>query len=72
MKVHLVGIGGAGMSALAHLYIERGDTVSGSDAVASTVTELLSKAGARVSVGHTEENIGDAHLVVVSTAATAT
>lgn len=70
MKTHLVGIGGAGMSALAHLYIERGDTVSGSDAVASSVTELLSKAGARVAVGHKAENIGDAHLVVVSTAAT--
>ncbi len=69
MKVHLVGIGGAGMSALAHLYLERGDAVSGSDAAASSVTELLSKAGARVALGHVEGNVGDAHLVVVSTAA---
>ncbi|HXA42343.1 MAG TPA: UDP-N-acetylmuramate--L-alanine ligase [Candidatus Solibacter sp.] len=69
MKVHLVGIGGAGMSALAHLYLERGDAVSGSDTAASGVTELLSKAGARVALGHVEENVGDAHLVVVSTAA---
>ena len=68
MKVHLVGIGGAGMSALAHLYLERGDAVSGSDSAASDVTEALTKAGARVALSHAEENLGDAHVVIVSTA----
>ena len=68
MRVHLVGIGGAGMSALAHLYLERGDTVSGSDASSSTVTEALAAAGARVAVGHDAANLGEADVVVVSTA----
>ncbi len=68
MKVHLVGIGGAGMSALAHLYLERGDAVSGSDSAASDVTEALTKAGARVALSHAAENLGDAHVVIVSTA----
>jgi UDP-N-acetylmuramate--alanine ligase len=68
MKVHLVGIGGAGMSALAHLHLERGDEVSGSDSAASEITEALARAGARVALGHAEENLGDAHMVIVSTA----
>jgi UDP-N-acetylmuramate--alanine ligase len=64
----MIGIGGSGMSALAHLYLERGDLVSGSDAAASEITEALQKAGARVEVGHADANLGDAHVVVVSTA----
>jgi UDP-N-acetylmuramate--alanine ligase len=68
MKVHLVGIGGAGQSALAHLYLERGDSVSGSDVAPSPVTEALAAAGARVAMGHDTANIGDPDLVVVSTA----
>jgi UDP-N-acetylmuramate--alanine ligase len=68
MKVHLVGIGGSGMSALAHLYLERGDTVSGSDATASKVTEALDRAGARVAIGHSPDSLDGAEVVVVSTA----
>ena len=68
MKVHLVGIGGSGMSALAHLYLERGDDVSGSDAAPAAVLDALSAAGARVAVGHAGDNVGDAEVVVVSTA----
>lgn len=68
MRVHLVGIGGAGMSALAHLYLDRGDTVSGSDAAPSAVTDALVAAGARVAIGHAAANVGDADLVVISTA----
>jgi UDP-N-acetylmuramate--alanine ligase len=68
VKVHLIGIGGAGQSALAHLYIERGDSVSGSDAAPSPVTEALASAGARVAIGHDAANLGDPDLVVVSTA----
>lgn len=68
MKIHLVGIGGSGMSALAHLYLERGDTVSGSDASASGVTDALNSAGARVAIGHRPDSLDGAEVVVVSTA----
>jgi UDP-N-acetylmuramate--alanine ligase len=68
MRVHLVGIGGAAMSALAHLYLERGDAVTGSDASSSPVTDALAASGARVAVGHAAANLGDADLVVTSTA----
>ncbi|MEA2682688.1 MAG: UDP-N-acetylmuramate--alanine ligase [Chloroflexota bacterium] len=68
MKVHLVGIGGAGMSALAHLYLERGDSVSGSDASSSAVTDALAAAGARIASGHDAASVGDPDLVVISTA----
>jgi UDP-N-acetylmuramate--alanine ligase len=68
MKVHLVGIGGAGQSALAHLYLERGDSVSGSDAADSPVLGALRQQGARVTVGQAAANLGDPDLVVVSTA----
>ncbi|MDP9326573.1 MAG: Mur ligase domain-containing protein, partial [Candidatus Dormibacteraeota bacterium] len=68
MNVHLVGIGGAGMSALAHLYLEQGDSVSGSDALSSTVTEALAAAGARVATGHDAGNLEAAEAVIVSTA----
>jgi UDP-N-acetylmuramate--alanine ligase len=68
MRVHLVGIGGSGMSALAHLYLERGDSVSGSDASASRVTDALGSAGARVAIGHRADSLDGAEMVVVSTA----
>jgi UDP-N-acetylmuramate--alanine ligase len=68
MKVHLVGIGGSGMSALAHLYLARGDRVSGSDATASSVTEALGAIGAEVTIGHRADSLDGAELVVVSTA----
>ncbi|MEA2647109.1 MAG: UDP-N-acetylmuramate--alanine ligase, partial [Chloroflexota bacterium] len=56
------------MSALAHLYLERGDSVSGSDAAPGAVLDALAAAGARVSVGHDAANLGEAEVVVVSTA----
>jgi UDP-N-acetylmuramate--alanine ligase len=68
VKAHLIGIGGSGMSALAHLYLERGDSVSGSDVAASPVTEALTDAGARIALGHSGDNLGDADIVVASTA----
>ena len=68
VKAHLIGIGGSGMSALAHLYLERGDAVSGSDLSASPVTHALERAGARVALGHSGDNIGEADIVIASTA----
>jgi UDP-N-acetylmuramate--alanine ligase len=68
VKVHLVGIGGAGQSALAHLYIERGDSVTGSDASESPLLDALRAQGAQIARGHDAANLGDPDLVVVSTA----
>lgn len=68
-KVHFVGIGGIGMSALAQLLVERGDQVSGSDRDVSPVTDLLEKKGIHVLLGQKAENVPtDAALVVYSDA----
>jgi UDP-N-acetylmuramate--alanine ligase len=66
--VHMVGIGGAGMAAIARVLLEMGVTVSGSDLVASDATEALMAGGAKVYVGHRSESIAGAGVVVYSTA----
>jgi UDP-N-acetylmuramate--alanine ligase len=66
--VHLVGIGGAGLSAIAQVLIGRGHTVSGSDLQANDRTDALEKAGVSVYIGHFESNIGQADLVLASSA----
>jgi len=67
--IHFVGIGGAGLSALARVMLGRGFVVSGSDAMTSAVTDELVEAGAKVFVGHAAENIAGADLIVVTSAA---
>lgn len=67
-KVHFVGIGGYGMSALALILIEAGYHVSGSDIKRSGLTDLLQKKGAKIYIGHSSEHLGNAQLVVYSTA----
>ncbi len=66
--VHLVGVGGAGMSGIARILLARGFTVSGSDAKDSRVLAALRALGARISVGHDAANLSGADTVVVSTA----
>ena len=66
--VHLVGIGGAGMSGIAEVLLNLKFRISGSDLKRSDTTERLSELGARVSYGHAPENIEGADVVVVSTA----
>jgi UDP-N-acetylmuramate--alanine ligase len=66
--VHLVGIGGAGMSGIARVLLARGAVVSGSDAKESRTLAALRALGARVHVGHDADHLGDARTVVVSTA----
>lgn len=66
--VHLIGIGGSGLSAIARVLLERGVVVSGSDRQASAATNALQAAGVRVSIGHSPENILDATTVVRSSA----
>ena len=68
VKVHFVGIGGIGMSAIADILLRVGYSVQGSDARASANTERLEKLGAKIFIGHAAENVGDASAVVYSTA----
>ena len=66
--VHFVGIGGIGMSGIAELLANLGYSVSGSDAKASAVTDRLGTLGIRVDLGHDAANLGDAEVVVISSA----
>lgn len=66
--VHFIGIGGAGMSAIARILIERGEEVWGSDLKASPATDALQSLGARVSIGHRADNVDGAATVVFSAA----
>jgi UDP-N-acetylmuramate--alanine ligase len=66
--IHLVGIGGIGMSALARLLLAQGFQVSGSDKQESAITHELEAAGAKIFTGHQAENLEDAHALVISTA----
>lgn len=67
-RVHLVGVGGVGMSAVALLLVARGLAVSGSDARESAVVAALREAGVRVHVGHDAANQAGADTLVVSSA----
>ena len=68
-RIHLVGIGGIGMSALAQLYLTRGAQVSGSDREESPATRMLTGKGVVVTIGQRTENIpADAILAVYSDA----
>jgi len=66
--VHFVGIGGAGLSAIAKVLLEEGYAVSGSDVATNSLTDALALLGARIYQGHRAENLGRAEAVVVSSA----
>ncbi len=70
LKVHFIGIGGIGVSALARYYLENGYKVSGSDLVASEITNGLKKLGTKIIIGkHKAKNLPeDADLVIYSPA----
>jgi len=70
MKIHFIGIGGIGVSALAKYYLEKGCQVSGSDLVSSEITKALKKLGAKIFIGrHKIKNLPeDADLVIYSPA----
>ena len=63
-KIHMVGIGGAGMSGIAEVLLNLGYEVSGSDLVKSPVSSRLEQLGATVFVGHARENVRDAQVLV--------
>src|SRR4030042_4608053 len=69
-KIHMVGIGGIGMSGIAELLLNLGYTISGSDVSNSLTIERLRGMGAKITVGHQASNIGDADLLVISSAIT--
>jgi len=67
-RVHLIGIGGIGVSAVARVLIARGYHVSGSDVRESQITEALRAEGAVITIGHDAALVEDTDLVVYSTA----
>ncbi|MEZ4317568.1 MAG: UDP-N-acetylmuramate--L-alanine ligase [Myxococcota bacterium] len=69
-RIHFVGIGGIGMSGIAEVLLTDGFQVTGSDVKDGDTVERLRKLGAVVHIGHAPDNIGDADVVVRSTAVT--
>ena len=67
-RIHFVGIGGIGMSGIAELLLNLGYQVSGSDMHRTDITDRLESMGARIVQGHDETNLGDAGVVVYSSA----
>ncbi|MCF8029772.1 MAG: UDP-N-acetylmuramate--L-alanine ligase [Desulfohalobiaceae bacterium] len=67
-EIHMVGIGGSGMSGIAEVLINLGYKVSGSDVADNDTVRRLRGLGARIETGHKAENIGDAEVLVKSTA----
>jgi len=67
-RIHMVGIGGIGMSGIAEVLLTLGYSVSGSDTKLSTLTERLENLGATIYEGHKATNVEGAHVVVTSSA----
>src|SRR4029077_17819355 len=67
-RIHLVGIGGIGMSGIAEVLLTLGYSVSGSDTKPSSITERLQDLGATIHEGHKATNVEGAHVVVTSSA----
>ena len=66
--VHFIGIGGIGMSGIAEILLNLGLRVSGSDLRRSSITDRLAAMGATIYEGHQAANLGDASVVVTSSA----
>jgi UDP-N-acetylmuramate--alanine ligase len=68
MHYHIVGIAGAGMSAIAHVLLDQGHTVSGSDLQRNTLAEALAARGATIFQGHDADQVAGADALVVTSA----
>ncbi|MGC9314429.1 MAG: UDP-N-acetylmuramate--L-alanine ligase [bacterium] len=68
--LHFVGIGGSGMCGIAEVLLNLGFKITGSDLRETDITRRLSDLGAKISIGHSAENIGDTDVVVISSAVT--
>ena len=69
MKIHIIGIGGIGMSAIAEILLDLGCLVSGSDISENVNTKKLSERGAKIFIGHNESNISDEIDILVHSTA---
>lgn len=69
MHYHIIGIAGAGMSAMAHILLDQGHTVSGSDLQVNQLTAALAARGAAIYSGHQPEHIAGAEAVLATAAA---
>ncbi len=69
-KLHFVGIGGIGMSGIAEVLLNLGYRVSGSDLTENASVQRLRRMGATIHIGHVEENVLEADVVVHSSAVT--
>ena len=67
-RIHFVGIGGSGMGGIAEVLLNLGYEVQGSDLKPNAVTQRLTRLGANIKIGHAAENVGQADVLVVSTA----
>lgn len=67
-KIHCIGIGGIGLSAVAEILMARGYDISGSDMKESDMTAKLARDGARIHIGHNAENVEGKDLVIYSSA----
>jgi UDP-N-acetylmuramate--alanine ligase len=67
-RIHLVGIGGSGMGGIAEVLLNLGYQVQGSDLKPNAVTERLRGLGAQIAFGHSARNVGEADVLVVSSA----
>ena len=70
-RIHLIGIGGAGLSAIARILLERGFTVTGSDLNGNALTVALAADGARIDIGHDARYVQGADIVLATSAASA-
>ena len=70
-RIHIIGIGGTGLSAIAKVLYERGEAVSGSDQAPSPYAQALEALGVPVTYGHAAANVSGARLVLVSSAVAA-
>src|SRR5262249_43272572 len=66
--IHFVGIGGIGMSGIAEVLVNLGYRVQGSDASENANVLRLREKGVKITIGHDAANLGEAHVVVVSSA----
>ncbi|MDO6444678.1 UDP-N-acetylmuramate--L-alanine ligase [Colwellia sp. 1_MG-2023] len=67
-SIHFVGIGGAGMGGIAEVLLNEGYQITGSDIGENQVVARLRKLGANIAIGHHQDNVKDASVIVVSTA----
>lgn len=69
-RIHMIGIGGSGMSGIAEVLLNMGYEVYGSDLSASAPVRRLQQLGAHIHIGHAAENVSDVQVLVKSTAVT--